>query len=73
MQEEWRAFPTAYELTQFIRGRLFVTVDSLLAQDYNSEEDVKKAHSFIKSFIVFVVKWMKWVAKNPQTVGYLTR
>ena len=55
-----------YELTQFLRGTLCVTVDQLLGQDYM--KDIGKAHTFVSKFIQFMVSWLKWMALNPQTV-----
>ena len=65
----WETFESAYELTQFLRGTLFLTVDGLLGQDYSLEEDIAKAHTFVSKFIQFVVRWLKWMAVNPQTVS----
>lgn len=46
-----------------------MTVDSILGQDYTSKEEIVVAHIFVKKFIVFVVKWLHWMADNPHTVS----
>ena len=60
----WKVFKSAYELTQFLRGQLFFTIDSLLGQNFNYQEDASRAHSLVKHFIEFVVAWMRWMADN---------
>ena len=69
--KEWRAFDSAYELTQFLRGRLFLAVDSLLCREYKSEEDKLRAHSLIKVFLKFLVSWLKWMVSNPSSVRFV--
>ena len=44
---QWEAFKSAYELTHFLRGTLYVAVDHLLGQNYTSQEDIAKAHTFV--------------------------
>ena len=61
----WKALKNAYKLTQILRGHLFFTIDSLLGQNFNYQEDASRAHSLVKDFIEFVVAWMRWMAENP--------
>ena len=68
---EWRAFESAYELTQFVRGTLFTTLDTTLTQRLQFQTEKEQAHFFVKEFIVLVIGWLKWVAANPQIVRLL--
>lgn len=51
---------SAHELTQYLRGELFVTVDFLLsANSLYSEEDVGEVCTFLKAVISLIVHWLK--------------
>ena len=66
---KWMDYETAYDITQCLSGTLFLTVDSLLLRDYSSDEEILSAHAFIKDFIRFLARWLKWMSENPQTVS----
>ena len=64
----WEEEESAYIVTQFLSGTLTLTVDALLRKDFTSEEEEVIAHCFIKDFMKFVARWLKWLVHNPETV-----
>ena len=60
MASNFRAIPQAYDLTQYLRGKLFVYVDFLMgAPNTYTEEDIDLVIEFLKSAIRCVVAWLK--------------
>lgn len=51
---------TAHELTQYLRGELFITVDFVLsANSPYAEEEVDEVCTFLKAVIGLIVEWLK--------------
>lgn len=51
----------AFETTQFLRGELYVAVDTVLTQEYESEEQVDQVIEFINVVLELVVAWLRKV------------
>jgi hypothetical protein len=50
---------TAFEITQFLRGELFTSVDCLLVHDYKNSQELDKTIQFLTQVIKFVVEWIR--------------
>ena len=60
VKADFESFETAFELTQILRGRLYVTIDFLMSYDYKTDsEEMDAAHGFLKTFIRVIVAWLK--------------
>lgn len=49
----------AFDLTQFIRGRLFTLVDCLLVTEYMDLENLKDVVSFLQDVLDFIKDWIR--------------
>ena len=43
-KKDFACFDSAHQLTQFMRGELFIALGSLLSYIYNSTQEIKEAH-----------------------------
>lgn len=64
----------AYEITQFLRGELFVLIDGLLSSRYLNQAEVKQIGHFLEYYIGFVVRFCeKCLILTEQVVLCLTK
>jgi len=52
---------TGKDVTQFLRGRLFVNVDFVMSSNTYTEENLKLVIQFLNAAIELVVAWLKYV------------
>lgn len=65
IQNDFRGLP-AYELTQFIRGYVFVHVEYILSQGEYSESDCKTINDLLEAVVRLIVAWLKKVPSIMQ-------
>ena len=58
----WEEQESAYQITQFLSGTVTLTVDYLLRKDFTHKEEITAAHAFVKDFMRFVARWLKWMS-----------
>ena len=58
MDKDFRGW-TAHELTQYLRGELFIAVDFLLSANTYSEDEIAEVCHFLKTVIRLIVHWLK--------------
>ena len=58
IETEFQCFKTAFEVTQFLRGNLYIFLDLVLAADHK-EEDLEKIYEFLHEVIKLIVLWLK--------------
>ena len=60
IDKDFECFENAFEITQILRGRLYVWVDFLMSHDYKANSnEVQLAHDFFKLFLEIIVAWLK--------------
>ena len=62
IKSEFDNFKSAQEVTQFLRGKLFIFVDSLLAicdDDTNSPDDFRDMIQFMEKVFLLIIKWLE--------------
>ena len=62
IKSEFDNFKSAQEVTQFLRGKLFTFVDSLLANcddDTNSPDDFRDMIEFMEKVFLLIIKWLE--------------
>ena len=62
IKHEFDNFKSAQEVTQFLRGKLFIFVDSLLANcddDTDLPEDFRDMIEFIEKVFLLIIKWLQ--------------
>ena len=56
----FRSLTTAHDVTQYLRGRLFIYVDFLMAHEYKKpEEAIPRVISFLHLVVKLIVKWLE--------------
>lgn len=69
---------SAFEMTQFLRGELFILVDCLLVYDYKNPVDLSQSIEFFTKTIDFIVNWLKssrshfQILNSSKPDGFLT-
>jgi hypothetical protein len=62
IKDEFEGFKTPHETTQFLRGRLYVFVDSLLSncdEDMITKEDSRDIIEFMEAVFKLIIKWLE--------------
>ena len=68
IESDFKVLKTAFEITQYLRGKVFIYVDFLMANEYkNPQEECKKAIEFLKLVIKLFVRWMELFPKYKQS------
>lgn len=62
ISKEFDNFETAHQATQFLRGKLYIFVDSLLAntdEDQVNKEDARDMIDFMEKVFLLIIKWLE--------------
>jgi hypothetical protein len=59
IKNDFKAFETPNQLTQFIRGELYFYVDSLISFQNTSTEDLSAVFEFMTEIFKLLFKWME--------------
>lgn len=74
VQEQLKSLPTSpFDITQFLRGRLFTIIDCLLVMEYQSVDDLEAVVEFFKGVLGFIVTWIsksyEWIKDYYESLG----
>ena len=65
----FKSLATAFDVTQYIRGRLYVFVDFLMANEYkNPDNEIPEVIAFLKLVVKLIATWLKIFPNYLQSV-----
>lgn len=59
----------AFQVTQFLRGELFLAVDCLLVHNFQNNSEIDKTITFLSKVIKFIVGWIKSSPEHFKTLN----
>ena len=72
MKTEFHVLNDPINLTQYIRGKLFIYVDFLMSHEFESlVKDIPEVISFLKTVIQLIAQWIVLFPQYIQSANYL--
>lgn len=71
LKTNFHAINDPINLTQYIRGKLFIYVDFLMSHEFTSfDKEIPQVITFLRSVIQLIAKWVKLFSKYIQSAIY---